>query len=45
MECLKEGVMAVLEFLVRLLNVSFDMVVVPIGLALCMYIAPVRRER
>ena len=29
-ECLKKGVMAVLEWLVRLLNVSFDMGAVPI---------------
>ena len=29
MECLKKGGMAVLEWLVRLLNLSFDMVVVP----------------
>ena len=28
-ECLKKGGMAVLEWLVRLLNLSFDMVVVP----------------
>ena len=29
MECLKKGGMAVLEWLVRLLNLSFDMWVVP----------------
>ena len=29
-ECLKKGGMAVLEWLVRLLNISFDMGVVPI---------------
>ena len=29
MECLKKGGMAVLEWLVRLLNLSFDMGVVP----------------
>ena len=29
MECLKKGGTAVLEWLVRLLNVNFDMVVVP----------------
>ena len=29
MECLKKGGMAVLEWLVRLLNVSFDMRVLP----------------
>ena len=28
-ECLKKGGMAVLEWLVRLLNISFDMVVIP----------------
>ena len=28
-ECLNKGGMAVLEWLVRLLNLSFDMVVVP----------------
>ena len=31
MECLKKGGMAVLEWLVRLLNLSFDMGVVPMG--------------
>ena len=30
MECLKKGGMAVLEWLVRLLNLSFDMGVVPV---------------
>ena len=30
-ECLKKGGMAVLEWLVRLLNVSFDMGVVPMA--------------
>ena len=37
-ECLKKGVMSVLEWLVRLLNVSFDMAVVPMdwrGACLC----------
>ena len=29
MECFKKGGMAVLEWLVRLLNVSFDMGIVP----------------
>ena len=29
-ECLKKGCMAVLEWLVRLLNISFDMGVVPV---------------
>ena len=29
-ECLKKGVMAVLEWLVRLLNISFDIGVVPL---------------
>ena len=43
-ECLKKDGMAVLEWLVRLLNLSFDMVVIPIGLAWCLYSAPVQRE-
>ena len=37
-ECLKKGVITVLEWLVRLSNLSFDMGVVPIyGLPLCSY--------
>ena len=38
-ECSKKGGMAVLEWLVRLLNLSFDMGVVPMvyGLAWCLY--------
>ena len=43
-ECLKKGGMAVLEWLVRLLNLSFDMGVVPIyRLTWCLYSAPVQR--
>ena len=40
-ECLKKCGMAVLEWLVRLLNLSFDMEVVP---AWCLYSAHVQRE-
>ena len=54
-ECLKKGGIVVLEWLVRLLNVCFDVGVVPrdwrgacggstYGLAWCMYSAPVQRE-
>ena len=44
-ECLKKGGMAVLEWLVRLLNLSFDMGVVrTYGLAWCLYSGPVQRE-
>ena len=35
MECLKKGGMAVLEWLVRLLNLSFDIGVVPTDCHLC----------
>ena len=41
-ECLQKCGMAVLEWLVRLLNVSFDMEVVPMDWRL--YRAPVQRE-
>ena len=41
-ECLKKSGMAVLEWLVRLLNLSFDMGVVPMAWSL--YSAPVQRE-
>ena len=42
----KEGGMAVLEWLVRLLKVSFDTGVVPIDWrGACLYCAPVQRER
>ena len=44
-ECLKKGGMAVLEWLVKLLNLSFDMGVLhTYGLAWCLYSAPVQRE-
>ena len=44
-ECLKKGGMVVLEWLVRLLNISFDMVVVPkYGLVCCMYSALVQMK-
>ena len=44
-ECLKKGGMAVLEWLVLLLNASFDMHGgCTYGLAWCMYSAPVQRE-
>ena len=39
-ECLTKGGMAVLEWLVRLLNLSFGM---GVGLAWCLYSAPVQR--
>ena len=42
-ECLKKSGMAVLEWLVRLLNLTFDMGGT-YGLAWCMYSAPVQRE-
>ena len=41
-ECLKKGGMAVLEWLVRLLNLSFDMGVVV--LIWCLDSAPVQKE-
>ena len=43
-ECLKKGGMAVLEYLVRLVNLSFDMGVLSYRLAWCLYSAPVQRE-
>ena len=43
-ECLKKGGMAVLEWLVRLINLSFDMGVHTYLLAWCLYSAPVQRE-
>ena len=43
-ECLKKGGMAVLEWLVRLLNLSFDVGGCTYGLAWCLYSAPVHRE-
>ena len=43
MECLKKGGMAVLEWLVRLFNLSFDGACT-YGLAWCLYSAPVQRE-
>ena len=43
-ECLKKGAMAVLDWLVRLLNLSFDMGVCTYGLAWCLYSAPVQRK-
>ena len=43
MECLKKGGMAVLEWLVRQLNLTFDMGCTS-GLAWCLYSAPVQRE-
>ena len=44
-ECSQKGGMAVLEWLVRLLNLSFDMGVVPMDWrAWCLYSAPVQRE-
>ena len=42
-ECLKKGGKAVLEWRVRLLNLSFDMGVVPMDWW-CLYSAPVQRE-
>ena len=44
-ECLNKGGMAVLEWLTRLLNLSFDMGVVPIyWRGDCTHSAPVQRE-
>ena len=43
-ECLKIGGMAVFEWLVRLLNLSFDMGCCTNGMAWCLYSAPVQRE-
>ena len=44
-ECLKKGGTAVLEWVVRLLNLSFDMGVLYLsGLSWCMYSAPVQRK-
>ena len=43
-ECLKKGIMAVLKWLVRLLNLSFDMGGCTFGLAWCLYSASVQRE-
>ena len=43
-ECLKKGDMAVLEWLVRLLNISFDNGGSTYGLAWCLYSEPVQRE-
>ena len=43
-ECLKKGGITVLEWLVRLLNLSFERGVVLIGLARCLYSAPVQGE-
>ena len=44
-ECLKTGGMAVLEYLVRLLNVSFDLGVVPMDCrGACIYSTPVQIE-
>ena len=44
-ECLKKGCIAVLEWLVRLLNFSFDMgVIVSMDWHDALYSAPVQRE-
>ena len=46
MECIKKGSLAVLEWLVRLLNVKFDLGVVPMDWrgACILYSTPVQRE-
>ena len=44
-KCIKKGGTAVLEWLVRLLNVSFDIGIVPMDWrGECMYSAPEQRE-
>ena len=44
-ECLMKGGMAVLDWLVRLLNASFDVGVGTYGLARCMSSSPVQRVK
>ena len=44
MECLKKGGMGVLEWLVRLLNMCFDMGVVPVNWRGACLVPPLQRE-